>query len=209
MKIVITEQQYNEVLLIENYIKELYTNILKENEEPHKNTDMIKEIIKEVLNEVGVALKFVFTFGTGITALIGPITSLLEAEGLNPTNKDVILLIITSLAILLSESKDDIRKLYQALEEKGLTHYLNNTTKFIRSTKNLAMSVGSNLGLTVSGLSDLFGYTALLLPIMDILDKLINNQHIGWDDLPQVLAGLTMGAGAYTLKTFLEKKLRK
>jgi hypothetical protein len=197
----LTEQVY-----ITGQVNRIYENILKEEESVDPKDD---SVIKNVLGELGIATKFLFQFGTGIGAFMRPVTELLENQGVSITQEEVALLIVTSLAIMLTNSKVEIGKLRQAVKDKNLEVHLGSVTKFIISVKKLMVTIGEKLGRVVHTLSDVLSFTFMLVPTMNILSDMINNYGTTSDSIGQLMAGIMLAAGGYGLKTFIGKLLNK
>jgi hypothetical protein len=132
----LTEQVY-----ITGQVNKLYENILKKDERVDPKDD---SMIKKILGELGISTGFIFQFGTGIGAFMGPVTELLNSGGVSVSRENVALLIITSLAIMLTDSSVEIGKLNQAVEENDLEIHLGSVTKFILSVKKM-MEVSSHI----------------------------------------------------------------
>ena len=64
--------------------KVLMESILKEEKD--------KSIISDIVDDFKLAPKFLFTFGTGITAFYGPIQRLLEGSGISMSEYEIYLL---------------------------------------------------------------------------------------------------------------------
>jgi hypothetical protein len=75
-------------------------------------------IIDDTLSDLNLSRSFLFTFGTGIGALMEPVTKLLEGSGVHLTSTQISLLVITALAMMLNESntKGAVKK----LKEEGI-----------------------------------------------------------------------------------------
>jgi hypothetical protein len=196
----LTEQVY-----ITSQVNSIYENILKENEEidPKDNS-----IIKKVLGDMGISGGFLFQFGTGIGAFMRPVTELLNGNGVSINQEEVALLIITAFAIMLTNSNVEIGKLSQAVKNKNLDVHLGSITKFILSVKKLVGVVGEKIGRTVHTLSDVLGFTFILVPAMNVIKELINNYGIGMDEIGQLFGGLTLAAGSYSIKAIIDKILK-
>lgn len=198
----LTEQVY-----ITGQVNRIYENILKEDEQvdPQDNS-----IIKKVMGDMGISTGFLFQFGTGIGAFMRPVTELLNGNGVVSMNQEeVALLIITTFAIMLTNSNVEIGKLTQAVKDKGLEVHLGSVTKFILSVKKLMGVIGEKIGRAVHTLSDVLSFTFILVPAMNVLKELINNYGIGMDDIGQLFGGITMAAGTYSIKSIIDKILNK
>ena len=79
MKIILTEEQYKYIL--------------------------VESTLKDTLNDLKINSGVLFTFGTGIGAFINPVERLLSGSGFSMDEKDIILLIITSFALIIKDSE--------------------------------------------------------------------------------------------------------
>lgn len=197
----LTEQVY-----LTGQVNRIFENILKEDEQVDPQDD---SIIKKVMGDMGISTGFLFQFGTGIGAFMRPVTELLNGNGVSMNQEEVALLIITAFAIMLTNSNVEIGKLTQAVKDKGLEVHLGSVTKFILSVKKLMGVIGEKIGRTIHTLSDVLGFTFILVPAMNVLKELINNYGIGMDDIGQLFGGLTMAAGSYGIKAIIDKILNK
>jgi hypothetical protein len=197
----LTEQVY-----LTSQVNRIYESVLNEDESVDpQDVSMIKSLLKEY----GIAGGFIFQFGTGIGAFMGPVTELLSGSGVSMSQEEVALLIITAFAIVLSDSKEDVSKLVQSVEDKGLNTHLSGVTKFILSVKKLMGVIGEKLGKTIHTLSDVLGFAFLLVPVMNILKELINTYGVSIDNFGQLLGGLVAAGGAYSIKTIVNRIMKK
>lgn len=180
---------------------QIYEKILKE--ETSGNED--NGVFNKILEELGIGTKFIFQFGTGIGAFIGPVTSLLNNSGVVVSKEDVCLLIITSLAIVISNSKEDVSKLINEVNERGLSDYLPDISRFFLRVKDLMVYVAKQLGVVVYTLSDVLGFTFMLVPSMDVLKTLINNHSVSFSDLKRLVFGLSLATLSYYVKNMVNK----
>ena len=107
-----------EKIYIEGLVNALYTDIskygdnkdlsllIKENDEK-ENTN---NIISDIINDLNISKKFLFTFGTGIGAFVNPVSELISGSGLSMTKENIVLLIITAISILINDSDKSILK---------------------------------------------------------------------------------------------------
>jgi hypothetical protein len=197
----LTEQIY-----IISQVNRIYENILREEEGVDPQSD---SIIKGIATELKLSSKFIFQFGTGIGALMGPVTELLTNGGVSITKEEVVLLIITALAIIITSDSVEIGKLEHEVEQKGLERELGQVSKFMLNTKKLMSTIGQKVGRVVHTLSDILGFTFMLVPTMNVLRELINTYHVDMGSFGQLLGGLTAAAGSYGIKTIVDKIMKK
>jgi hypothetical protein len=117
--------------------------------------------------------------------------------------EEVILLIVTSISVLVHS--DEAEKLKKKVEEQGLVKTYNEIHKFIKEYHkfiNLLKNKSNSISITIS---DLLGYTALLVPSMKIISKVIQEQNLGITDIKDLFAGLLVSSSAYGIKSLLDK----
>ena len=177
MKIIITEEQYK--------------TILTEN------------ILKDILKDFNITSGILFTFGAGMAALMGPVDRLLNNSGFSLSEKEILLLLITSIAIIIKDSESN--KLLDEVKEKGLVEALNGVGEFLINTKKLINNISSKvIGVTYS-LLDILGFALLLNPTMNILNDIISDENITSSDTNRLLSGASFAAVVYGLKSVMSK----
>jgi hypothetical protein len=194
-----------------NYLKQsiLLFESLEDGEEYDFNDIPESNIVKGILDELGFGLKLVFIFGTGIGAFINPVRELLENGGVSMSTEEVALLVITAFAVFLRESPKDISKLKNILTQKGLMGYLNTVTNFIKSSKKLISVVADRMGKVAYNITDILGFTFLLVPTMDVVREVINTSHVTPENIGSVVAGLAGAISIYGIKGGIQRWLNK
>jgi hypothetical protein len=177
MKIIITEEQYK--------------TILTEN------------VLKDILKDFNITSGILFTFGSGMAALMGPVDRLLNNSGFSLSEKEILLLLITSIAIIIRDSESN--KLLDKVKEKGLTEALNGVGEFLINTKKLINNISSKvIGVTYS-LLDILGFALLLNPTMNIVNDVISDENITSSDTNRLLSGAAFATVVYGLKSVMSK----
>jgi len=201
-----------ERLYVEGLVNKLFEDISNYGEgevEPKTLMESIlreekgNSIISDIVDEFKLAPKFIFSFGTGIGAFYEPIDNMLKGSGVNLSEYQIYLLIITSIGLLLNETS--VKKMYEKLEEEGVRGLLDNVTEYIKNTKTLVNSVVKKvLGVSYS-LSDILAFTTLLVPTMNILSSIINEYGITSTNVSSMLKGVVLAASVYGIKSVLKK----
>ena len=177
MKIIITEEQYK--------------TILTEN------------ILKDILKDFNITSGILFTFGAGMAALMGPVDRLLSNSGFSLSEKEISLLLITSIAIIVKDSNTN--RLLDEVKEKGLVEALNGVGEFLINTKKLINNISSKvIGVTYS-LLDILGFALLLNPTMNIVNDIISDENITSSDTNRLLSGASFATVVYGLKSVMSK----
>jgi hypothetical protein len=144
-----------------------------------------------------------FTFGAGMAALMGPVERLLTNSGFSLNDKEIALLLITSIAIIIKDS--NASRLLDEVKEKGLVDALNGVGGFLTNIKKLINSVSSKVvGVTYS-LSDILGFALLLNPVMNIVNDLISGEGLTTSNTSKLLTGASFAAVVYGLKSVMGK----
>lgn len=201
-----------EKLYLEGIVNSLYENISNYNEGDIEASILMegllteennKKMLKDLIDDLKLAPKLIFTFGSGITAFYGPIKELLKSGGLSVSDENVILLILTSLCLLTGQP--DVKKLVSKVKEEGLYSTLKGINNFISETKDLINGIIKNtLGVSYS-LLDILGFTFLLVPTMDVLSKLINDYGLTIGNINTLFTGLLLSVTTYSIKAIVNK----
>jgi hypothetical protein len=177
MKIILTEEQYKEVL----------------------NENIIKDTLKDLKMNTGI----VFTFGAGMGAFMGPVSRMLSGSGFNLDPSEVALLIISSFAILLNNK--DANELIEKVKEKGLTKALDGTKELIKNITDIIRSVFKGALDVTYSLSEILGFAFLLTPIMKILNQIIGDRNITTDNINVLLSGVVLAGLVFAIRNIIKK----
>lgn len=201
-----------EKLYTETLVNELYENIAYYGERDTEIKTLMEfaireeksnSIIEDIVTDLKLAPKFIFSFGTGIGAFYEPIDLLLSGSGFQMSEYQVYLLIITSIALLLNES--DASTLIQKVKDEGIYSALSSVKKYISSTKNLINTVAKNVLGTVYSLSDVLGFTALLAPTTNLMSDIINDYGLNINTFESMMKGLVLASAAYGIKSIINR----
>ena len=122
-------------------MKGLITEILREECRYKVINEGASEHVKSVVKDLKVSSNFIFHFGTGIGAFMGPIKRLLENGSISITDEEVALLVITSVYLLYSSSKEDIEKLVTELKERGIYEHLKKVVNIIKTVNKAVVEL--------------------------------------------------------------------
>jgi hypothetical protein len=201
-----------EKLYLEGMVNKLYEDIANFGEGEMEAKPLIESLIREekgksiigdIVDELRLAPKFIFSFGTGIGAFYEPVRSLLEGSGFKMTEYEIYLLIITAVALLINEV--DSEKLVNKVKEMGLFSALSPVKEYILNSKKLINSVVKNVLGVSYGLTDILGFTALLVPTMNLLTNIINDYGLTSNNLGDMLKGLVLSASVYGIKSVIKR----
>ena len=165
-----------------------------------------KFIVKKVIQDMKINADFMLTYGLGISAFAEPVIELLHNKNIKITKYDAILLVMTSVYILTSKSKEDLKKLIYGLKKRGLNEELKGVVKFMNASINLFKSIGMKIGVTITTLIDVLSFTFMSVPVLDTLKNIASEKGFSVDNLDELILGFTLSAGSYTLKNLIKKK---
>lgn len=189
--------------------REVYGYIMfLKNQNINENVELIQEtedksIIKQVIDDLGLTRRLLFTFSTGMAAFIEPITNLLNGSGIHLNKTQVIMLIITSIAILIQDIDTDKAK--ERLKQEGILKYLDNVVDSITDIKEVLNSILKKVMGITYGLTDVLGFAFIMVPFMKVLNELIVDNGINLESIKQLSVGLLSGILAYTVKNVINK----
>ena len=201
-----------EKLYVEGLVNKLYEDIANYGESDVNAKTLMESILKEennksiiedIVDDFKLAPKFIFTFGTGIAAFYGPIQKLLEGSGIVLSDYEIYLLIITAIATLINES--NATSLIDEVKEKGLYASMKDTIDYIKNGKKIINSVTKNVLGTTYSLTDILGFTTLLVPTMNLLSDIINDYGITSKTLAAMLKGVVLSSSIYGVKSIVKK----
>ena len=193
----------------------------------------VRKMLKGFSNDLKFNIGLIFTFGTGISAMVPVVQNLIKNGNLkiDPSLENIVLLSLTTMAILyLEETKNkvgdvevdcpdcksngcekckngkvksrvtrsDAQTLLEELKMRGIGNGI--VKKFVsvfKSVGNLIRTLFRNSKYPVKGLLEMFGYTALLIPVMNAINTLVGK----YDLTPDNIIGnfLAIGASITTL----------
>ncbi len=201
-----------EKLYVEGLVNKLYEDIANYGESDVNAKTLMESILKEennksiiedIVDDFKLAPKFIFTFGTGIAAFYGPIQKLLEGSGIVLSDYEIYLLIITAIATLINES--NATSLIDEVKEKGLYASMKDTIDYIKNGKKIINSVTKNVLGTTYSLTDILGFTTLLVPTMNLLSDIINDYGITSKTLAAMLKGVVLSSSIYGVKSIVKR----
>ena len=110
-------------------LKSMYTIIEQEN----------KNLFQKTLDDLKVQIKFVGTFGFGITGLYETVQDLLAGRYPTLSEQEIILIFLAALSYFSIDVIDDIKKMREIIKEKGLEEYVRQTTETLKDIENIAI----------------------------------------------------------------------
>lgn len=184
-----------------------------------------KRIEKKVLSDLKLDTKLVFTFGAGIGALYPVVQNMMQnlsLSGVEMTKETTVLLTIACITIVFLEEKKyktpeeeekltkDSKSMLEELRMRGIGDgIVKKVMKSIESIKNVFAVVAKHLGAMVGGVIDMFGYTAILIPIMNAILWIIGKYDMSVDAVIQNFFSLGAGIASRIAKHGLVELINK
>ena len=177
----------------------MYTIIEQEN----------KNLFQRTLDDLKVQIKFVGTFGFGITGLYETVQDLLGGRYPTLSEQEIILIFLAALSYLSIEVIDDIKKMREVIKEKGLSKYVTQTVEALKNIENVAIKVAEKSGYVISSLAELTGYIFLLVPILEVVQTLIAREGFDIVTLGMYLKSLLASVGIFYTKNIFNKLIHR
>ena len=162
-------------------------------------------LFQKTLDDLKTQIKFVGTFGFGITGLYETIQELLYGRYPTLSEHEIILIFLAALSYLSINVIDDVKKIRDFVKEKGLGKYLSETVETLKDFENIAIEVGKKAGHTISSLAELIGYVYLLIPILETVQTLISKEGFDIVTLGIYLKSILTSVGIFYGKNVFDR----
>ena len=183
-----------------------------EHEELPEPEEETQSVFQKTLKDMGVQFQFVGTFGFGISGMFGMVKDLLEGRYPSLSEGEIILIFLAGLSYLSINLVKDYQRVRQEVEKRGLKEYVSRTVELLKDFENISLKVAEKAGFTVSSLAELLGYTFLLVPILDVTKRLIEESGFDIVTLSSYLKGALISVGIFYIKNLFNSlvlRLRK
>jgi len=162
MKIVITEHQYEKLLL------ESSKSII--GDEIKRSKEFIKKIVRSVKEDTKLDFSFLFTWGAAIGGFSRPVFNYFEGKHPELTHQDLALLTIACAVTYYTSNREKLSKLLGIIKERGLVEYFDEMLGKTDELKNTFLSFVDSLRLTGSKVSNMLAYTFIIPFLSKLLD---------------------------------------
>jgi hypothetical protein len=193
MKIVITEHQYEKLLL------ESSKSII--GDEIKRSKEFIKKIVRSVKEDTKLDFSFLFTWGAAIGGFSRPVFNYFE--GRNPE-------LIACAVTYYTSNKEKLGKLLDIIKERGLVDYFNEMLSKTDELKNTFLSFIDSLKIAGSKMSSMLAYTFIIPFLSKLLDMSGGATSTDVTVLTKILLGyLTIKLSAATLTELINKIIER
>ena len=175
-------------------------NRLEEQEKYSEKEEPTQSTFQKTLKDMGVQLQFVGTFGFGISGMFGMVKDVLEGRYPSLSEGEIILIFLSGLSYLSINVVKDLKEVRQEIDKRGLKEYVNKAVELLKDFENISLKVVEKAGYTVSSLAELLGYTFLLVPILDVTNKLIQDNGFDVISLASYLKGAIISVGIFYIR---------
>jgi len=202
MKIVITEHQYEKLLL------ESSKSII--GDEIKRSKEFIKKIVRSVKEDTKLDFSFLFTWGAAIGGFSRPVFNYFEGRNPELTQQDLSLLTIACAVTYYTSNKEKLGKLLDIIKERGLVDYFNEMLSKTDELKNTFLSFIDSLKITGSKMSSMLAYTFIIPFLSKLLDMSGGATSTDVTVLTKILLGyLTIKLSAATLTELINKIIER
>ena len=182
--------------------------------EQYPEQEPTKSLFQKTLGDMGIQLQFVGTFGFGISGMFGMVKDVLEGQYPSLSEGEIILIFLSALSYLSINTIKDIQRLREEVKGRDLDGYVNKVVELLKDFENISLKILEKAGFTMSSLSELLGYTFLLVPILDITNRIIGEVGFDVGAISSYLKGALVSVGIFYIKNLFNslvlrlKKLR-
>jgi hypothetical protein len=165
--------------------------------------------LERTMKDLKIQLKFVGTFGFGISGMFGMAKDLLEGKYPVLSETDITLIFLAAMVYMGVDAVDDVKKVFKMVNDRGLKKYITQTVDTLTDFKNIAIKVGEKAGFVISSLTELLGYTILLTPILDATTKLINEESLDIVTLGMYLKSALLSVGIFYVRNVFNNVIKR
>ena len=202
MKIVITEHQYEKLLL------ESSKSII--GDEIKRSKEFIKKIVRTVKEDTKLDFSFLFTWGAAIGGFSRPVFNYFEGKHPELTHQDLALLTIACAVTYYTSNREKLSKLLDVIKDRGLVKYFNEMLEKTDELKNTFLSFVDSLRLTGHKISGMLAYTFIIPFLSKLLDMSGGATHEDIIMLSKIIIGyLAVKLSSATLSELLSKIIKR
>jgi hypothetical protein len=202
MKIVITEHQYEKLLL------ESSKSII--GDEIKRSKEFIKKIVRSVKEDTKLDFSFLFTWGAAIGGFSRPVFNFFEGKYPELTQQDLALLTVASVVTYYTSNKEKLGKLLNVIKDRGLVEYFDDMLSKTDELKNTFLSFVESLRITGFKLSGMLAYTFIIPFLSKLLDMSGGATSTDITVLSKIILGyLTVKLSASTLSELISKIIER
>ena len=174
--------------------------IEEQEEPPTPEKEPTQSVLQKTLKDMGIQVQFVGTFGFGISGMFGMVKDVLEGRYPSLSEGEIILIFLSGISYLSITLVKDLKEVRQEIDKRGLKEYVNKAVELLKDFESISLKVVEKAGYTVSSLAELLGYTFLLVPILDVTNRLIEENGFDVVSLASYLKGAIISVGIFYIR---------
>lgn len=160
MKLIISENQYNKLILESS--KDSLTDFLSDLKE------FASTVIEKTQSEVGINLKMLAIWGAGVGGIMVPLNEFIENGNFNLNDFQTASILCATAAILYGESKGVINQLVKVIKDEKVTEAFEVVLNKGVKLKRVFLDFVQSLNMTLSSVSNIMSY-AFIIPILPLI----------------------------------------
>jgi len=160
MKLIISENQYNKLILESS--KDSLTDFLSDLKE------FASTVIEKTQSEVGINLKMLTIWGAGVGGIMVPLNEFIENGNFNLNDFQTASILCAAAAILYGESKGVINELVKIIKDEKVTDAFEVVLSKGVKLKRVFLDFIQSLNMTLSSVSNVMSY-AFIIPILPLI----------------------------------------
>ena len=171
-----------------------------------KPTEDPKTLIKKTGEQLGLDLGFMFTYGAGIGALVGPTSDILSGQYPEMNEVQLASLVIAAVGVVVIGNNVEIQKLVRTFKEEGISGAFDKVLTFISSFESIMESVLNTSGMVVRGLSKILSFS-FIVPVVGIISQIMIDMGGSINQMEDIvsrmiayLATISIGEGFASVK---------
>lgn len=205
MKLLRYSEHSKNIDMAEEFINIIGNTTINESENTEYNT-----VLKKIISDLKLNSQMVLTFGVGLAAMFPVVNKLVANMSLNIelTPETVVLMTIAGVTIAyLEEHKElaerkklekDAKSMLEELKLRGVGNgIIKKLVSCIKSMGNIFKILFKNKRHVINGFFDMFGYTAIVIPVLHAISYMVGKYDMNLETLPSNF--LSLGLGVTTL----------
>ena len=168
---------------------------------------LVENVIKDIFKDLNINAGVLFTFGTGMGAILPIVDRLLKGDGISIDKTEVAFLIITAVAILIKDSNSE--KLLDKVEENGQLDILDSVILFLDKLFSLLRSLIKKFLNVSYSIAEIIGFSFLLNPAMKVMNEFISEYKVSMSNVTTLFTGIGLASIIFGLKSVLKKMTNK
>lgn len=197
VSIIITESQ--KVMIISESFGKNFEDTLT------RNYELVKKVLNESKEQIGINLGFLLSWGATIGGLIGPIHDFVLSKNPDLTEVEISLILTGVISTYYLDNKSKLEKIYEVITEKKLDKIFEKTLKKSDELRDTFIDFMGSLNLTFHKFTNIMSYT-FIIPILPQLYEMVSQGGIDHKNVPEITKRI-LGFSLITVSGIMLKEL--